>query len=54
MFHSVDRRLVEHFKDNIGKDIEIIKLNFWGVNYGENKGAYSRSEYLINKKDFNK
>ena len=27
MFHSVDRRLVEHFKDNIGKDIEIIKVN---------------------------
>ena len=53
MFHSVDRRLVEHFKDNIGKDIEIIKVNL-GVNYGENKGAYSWSEYLINKKDFNK
>lgn len=55
MFYSVDRRLVEYFKDNnIGKDIEILKLNFCGVNHGENKGAYSWSEYLISKKDFNK
>ena len=31
MFYSVDSRLIEYFKDNnIGKDIEILKLNFLG------------------------